>query len=692
VIDYKKISIFLFGFLLIVLSSKAQIDSSIYNSGPKHLKKAAKKTQAMGDHYATITYLEKFNELKPNKEDQLMDLAHAYKSSRNYAKAEIYFQQVVSLQKNNAVLATYYLATMQIYNGKYKEAESNLNKFKKDYQEKDKDEYKKLVTALLATCKAAPKILQDTLNFMINHVDTSINKAHVEFSPMPYGKDAFIFASLRSDTLIYYNTEDTTKFKVVRKFYKARKNGRNWSYNGEFDGPFNDMLSDNGNGTFGLDTNVFYFTRCMKKEGENKKTCAIYKTFKEDGKWKNPFELPEPINVKGFNTTQPTVGTNTKGEEVLYFISDREGGKGGMDLWFAEYNYKKKEFKDPKNAGKNINTPFDEFTPFFDRNSLTLFFSSEGWPGLGGLDIFETQGSLSKWSEPKNIGNPINSSVDDFYYVTFEDNAEGLFVSNREGGVSLKNATCCDDIYHFKERSKIYLAVKGVVTELLKADEHADINRDTTVNVPGVEIALYLKTDTAEPTLIRTIVTDKEGKYFLPLKKDRNYILKLTDSTHYAASRELSTFKYEDSDTLKNDFSLTSLTNKPIVIPNIYYEFDGYDLLPESKKTMDTTLLVIMKENPSIIIEIGSHTDGKGAKAYNLTLSQKRAESAVNYLISKGIDKKRLNAKGYGKDFPIAPNENADGSDNPEGRQKNRRTEFRVVGKIPGVSEIIYTE
>jgi OOP family OmpA-OmpF porin len=692
VIDYKKISIFLFGFLLIVLSSKAQIDSSIFNSGPKHLKKAAKKTQAMGDHYATITYLERFNELKPFKEEQLMDLAHAYKFSRNYSKAEIYYQQVVNLQKSNAILAKYYLATMQIYNGKYKEAEANLNKFKKDYLEKDKDDYKKLVTALLATCKTAPKILQDTLNFVINHIDTSINKAHVEFSPMPFGKDAFIFASLRSDTLIYYNTEDTTKFKVVRKFYKARKNGRNWSYNGELDGPFNDMLSDNGNGTFGLDTNVFYFTRCMKKQGENKKTCAIYKTFKEDGKWKDPFELPEPINVKGFNTTQPTVGTNSKGEEVLYFISDREGGKGGMDVWFAEYNYKKKEFKDPKNAGKNINTPFDEFTPFFDRNSLTLFFSSEGWPGLGGLDIFETQGSLAKWSEPKNIGFPINSSVDDFYYVTFEDNAEGLFVSNRVGGVSLKNATCCDDIYYFRERSKIYLAVKGDVTELLKADEHADINRDTTVTVSGVEIALYLKTDTAEPTLVRTIVTDKEGKYFLPLKKDRNYILKLSDSTHYATSRELSTFIYEDSDTLKHDFSLTTLTNKPIVIPNIYYEFDGYDLLPESKKTMDTTLLVILKENPSIIIEIGSHTDGKGAKAYNLTLSQKRAESAVNYLISKGIDKNRLMAKGYGKDFPIAPNENEDGTDNPEGRQKNRRTEFRVVGKIPGVSEIIYTE
>ena len=224
---------------------------------------------------------------------------------------------------------------------------------------------------------------------------------------------------------------------------------------------------------------------------------------------------------------------------------------------------------------------------------------------MGGLDIFETQGSLAKWSEPKNIGFPINSSVDDFYYVTFEDNAEGLFVSNRVGGVSLKNATCCDDIYYFRERSKIYLAVKGDVTELLKADEHADINRDTVVRVPGVEIALYLKTDTAEPTLIRTIVSDNEGRYFLPLKKDREYILKLTDSTHYAASRELSTYNYEDSDTLKHDFSLTALTNKPIVITNIYYEFDGYDLLPESKKTMDTTLLVILKGNPLIIIEIG---------------------------------------------------------------------------------------
>ncbi|MDC1188768.1 OmpA family protein [Flavobacteriales bacterium] len=131
---------------------------------------------------------------------------------------------------------------------------------------------------------------------------------------------------------------------------------------------------------------------------------------------------------------------------------------------------------------------------------------------------------------------------------------------------------------------------------------------------------------------------------------------------------------------------------QPIVVKNIYYEYDKFALLDSSKTVIDTTMFKILTDNPDIIIEIGSHTDAIGSDAYNQKLSQKRAQSVVNYLIGKGIARKRLQAKGYGEKEPIAANKNADGSDNPEGRQMNRRTEFRVIGKIKGVSEIIYTK
>lgn len=676
------IKILLFS-LFITSNVFAQVDSSIYNSRLRHIKKAANKSFKEGDYFSTVIYLEKYLSRKPDKLSQVKIIADAHRASRNYPAAEKYYQQLVESGAYDECY--YYLGNVQLYLGKYAEAKDNLNKFKKLYKGKDAGEYKKALKHLIETADKAPDILQDTLNFIITHLDLSINKAHVELSPLPLNTDEFIYSSLRSDTLIYFNVDDTIQQASVRKFYQAKRKGDNWEFNGELSGPFNEPNTENANACFNLDSSAMYFTRC-KRNLSGKLICWLYKTEKNDeGNWGKSFALPEPINLKDANSTQPTVGLNRKEEEVLYFVSDREGGKGGKDIWFAEYVTKKGEFKEPKNAGK-INTVFDEVSPFYDWKNKTLYFSSEGHPGIGGLDIFETIGELKAWQTPKNIGYPINSTVDDFYYIQIEDEQEGFFVSNRAGGVSLKNETCCDDIYHFKVENKIFIAIKGKVTELLGE------NKDSIAFVPGVEINLYAESDTSAPLLIYTFKTNDDGEFTIPLKKDRDYILKLKDSTHYATSRIFSTYGIITSDTLKHNFSLTAISDAPIVIPNIYYAFDKYDLLSESQATLDTTIYILLLENPDIIVEIGSHTDGVGTDAYNDKLSQNRAKSVVDYLVSKGIEKDRLQYKGYGKRVPIAPNKNTDGTDNPEGRQKNRRTEFRVIGKVAGASEIIYTE
>lgn len=676
-------------FLAFPLSS--QVDSSIYKAKLKYVKKAAAKSLENGDYYSSLEYAKKYLQKRPNNISVLYTLAEAYRNSRDYSNAEITYQRVVEKNNSNYVKAFYYLAQMQIYNGKYEVAKTNLEIFKKGYDGKDKSDYRRYYKYLLATCEAAPTILEDTLELLITHVDTSINKAHVELSPLPLNTNEFIYSSLRSDTIVYKNTRDTVKKMQVRKFYLAEKKDSNWVFKGEYNAPFNSEDSENGNGCFNLDSSKFYFTRC-EKNWKDVIICSLYMSIKIDGEWSAPIILPETVNDPDYHTTQPTVGWNSDKEmEVLYFVSNREGGRGGRDIWYSEFDADKDEFRKAKNAGSKINTSMDEMTPYYDMDSRSMYFSSEGWPGLGGFDVFESTGELRNWSEPTNLGYPLNTSVDELYYVLFPNKQEGFIVSNRKGGVALKNETCCDDIYHFKEQHFIYLAISGTVYEAL-TPENSSMEKDTLVPVKNVEVGLYLESDSLEPILIKKFVTGKDGKYLLPLQKDKEYTIRLTDTSHYASQKLISTIGITESDTIIKNFNLTPFSDKPIVIKNIYYPYDKAYLTDKSLITIDTTLLEILNNNPDLIIEIGSHTDSKGSDKYNEELSQRRAQSVVDYLLEKGIDRERLKAKGYGETVPIEPNTNEDGTDNVEGRAKNRRTEFKVIGKIKGVKEIIYTE
>ncbi len=706
-IDIKKI-VFLVAVSL-SLFTNAQVDEKIYNSKAKVVRKAGDKAFNNGDFFGATAYYQKFlieNDTLIQKHGIFVGrfqslhvkyqyrLAESYRLSRDYMKSEKFYMLVFQAKPNKYPKSQFYLAQMQMMNGKYEKAKENFLQFKKAYKDaSDSSYFRKMVKLYIASCEAAPTILKDTLDIRIHHPDTSVNKSHVEMSPIPLNDSTLLYASLRSDTVVYINKDDSLSTVPHRKFYIAKKeNDSTWVMQDEYaEGWFNAKGTENGNGCFNQDSSIFYFSRGIRN-ARGQLIFHLYYANREDGEtWSEPIKMNDEINVKNFHSTQPSMGYHFKKQvPLLYFVSNRvQGSRGGWDIWFSEFDAKKNQWKSPKNGGSKINTTLNEMSPRYNIDNKTMYFSSEGWPGLGGFDIFKTIGELKDWSQPKNIGYPINTGVDELYFSKEKEGDAGYFVSNRKGSVSLKNPTCCDDIYYYKENDFIHLGVKGKTYEVQELKKVED-----TLITSSITLSLVLLYDSleGEEIVIKTILPEANGDYFFDLEKGKEYTLKANAENFFMQTFDISTKNAAESDTIEKDFFMKRFSIKPIVVKNIYYQYDKFTLLDSSKTVIDTTMYKILIENPDIKIEIGSHTDSRGSDAYNQRLSQQRAQSVVDYLVKKGIPRKRLVARGYGESKPIAPNDNKDGSDNPEGRQMNRRTEFRIVGKIEGVSEIIYTE
>jgi len=706
---YLTISVFVIVFCYINLQNvNSQPSETLKYISPWKIKGFAKNSERIGDIYSAIEYYEELQKNQPKNTAYSMALGNLYFKARNYIMAKEYFTKAYENDKDVYTDALFYKALMEKMCGDYATAKDDFQKFIKAAKGTSfEQDYKKRTKLEIDGCDLAKNKIDSSLKMVVNHLDTSINKAHVEMSPFPISKNNIIYASLKEDKIKYVDLNDSSQKMPVRQIYTAKKIGDKWQSNGIFEGPFNIPDINTCNGAFSPDGSHFYFTRC-KQNWKNKTICEIYLSKKVDGTWSEPEKLNSEINNPNYTSTQPTVGSNSKfNTEVLYYVSDRKGGKGGTDIWYTEYNPKKNIFKTPKNAGSRINTVADEVTPFYDFDTRTLYFSSNGFPSIGGLDVFKNTGELGTWTYPQNVGYPVNSSVDDMYFVVCKSKEDGFLVSNRKGGVALLSETCCDDIYEYKWTEYIHVGVTGKIFEIkdsaiFKQLEY-QIEVDKFINdddpfekinpLKGQIVNLFQLTNDNERIFIKTDSTSEEGRYFFDIEPGKQYKLIVENFGRFNKELNVDTRKIIKSDTIRLDaIYINTLPKDPIIIKNIYYDFDDWKLTENSKIVIDTTLLKILTTNPRIIVELGSHTDSKGEDNYNFNLSQKRAESVVKYLISKGIEKERLIAKGYGETKPIAKNENADGSDNPEGRQMNRRTEFKIIGSLDQYSKILYQE
>lgn len=372
------------------------------------------------------------------------------------------------------------------------------------------------------------------------------------------------------------------------------------------------------------------------------------------GRWEGvPFKHN---NVKEYSIGHAALSAD---EKTLYFVSNMPGGYGGTDIWYSEL-LDDGSWSRPTNAGPNINTTENEMFPTIAPDG-TLYFSSSGWVGMGGLDIFSATGQRSNWSKAQNLKYPVNSERDDFAYVidrSSDQGQKGFLSSNRIGGKG------DDDIYSFNYKPKLIIALRGVV-----------YNKKTQAVIPAALVSLQ----SASGAVLGQRSSKDDGTFFFEVDKETDYQVVGSKEGYQGDQKSVSTKGIVKSDTLEVVLYLNPKLEKGKTyrLENIHYDFDKDNIRPDAALILDE-LVNTLNEYPELKIELSSHTDSRGGDAYNLDLSQRRAQSAVNYLISKGIAKDRMVAKGYGETRLL--NHCSNGVDcSPAEHQANRRTDFTVL-------------
>ncbi|HON51966.1 MAG TPA: hypothetical protein PLS12_02040, partial [Bacteroidales bacterium] len=395
-------------------SLQAQEDLSVYSTGK--LKKLGIKALQDKEPYKAIRYFEEY--LKIKEDPAIMyQLAESYRFARNYPFAQYWYDKAYKTSPKKNGKALYYYATMLKTSQMYDEAETQFKTFKKEYVDYDDSEiYQKITKNQIISCDSATSMIKKPVQARITHLGVSINTEAMEYMPILLSNTSMVFAVEPFDTV---SSSDAIKAPAL---YGANKSGFNWVNSGEWD-----LKAENSSpigmyhGAFSPDFQRFYFTKCekVKKMGV---ICKIYMSKNSFGVWQAPEELPEIVNGKGFSNIQVAVGNESKkNDEVLYFVSNRPGGQGGLDIWFTIFMPKKNEWREPKNCGNKMNTAGDEMSPYYDVVSRTMYYSSTGHAGLGEFDIFKTNGELGKWTPAENMGYPINSPYDDDYFVLASD-------------------------------------------------------------------------------------------------------------------------------------------------------------------------------------------------------------------------------------------------------------------------------
>lgn len=623
-----------------------------------------------GAYFNAVDYYKQLLEEQPRNPYLHYQVAECYSYLRDYPSAASHFGSAYNLSKTLYPEAIYKQALMLKMNGEYDEAIAAFNRFINDNPKTYKKEKKKAKVEI-AGCEMGKTSHLDPIDAKVFNLGPNVNTAYTELSPLAFGDTALLFATMKNNDLVDANREKredyVSRFMVSHKFRdKEEKDTFQWSLKFN-DGLFNDPKFHVGNGSYSPGGDRFFFTRCLESDS-NTMNCRIFVSSFENDRWSEPRELGFEINQSNSSSTHPNSVMVGK-KEILFFSSNRKlQSRGGYDIWYTVYDPKLKTYRRPQNAGKQINTEGDEMTPHYDAREGVLYFASNGLKSLGGFDIYQAKGGPSRYSDVHNLGYPINTSADELYYVLDPSGKPDAYVvSNRVGSIALKNPTCCDDIWRIQYEPKLF--VQGKVLN------QKDQTPTSEVVVKMVDEAGNVKTFNAA-----------DGKFEFRTQRGHNYIL-TADKTGFTSTRGVVS-TMDKKRTAPDDTVFVTLYvdeisfSGPFRLENIQYAYDDAKILPESAAELEK-LIGFLQDNPALDVEIHAHTDSKGDDKYNMTLSQRRAESVVSYLVNNGIDRARLTPKGLGETVPIAPNTLENGADNPDGRALNRRTEFKIISEVP---------
>ena len=640
-----------------------QFEEAMSNYG--QAQKMAAKLPTSADRY----YLEA-NRLLKEVIDVDAEFAPAYyylgcinvfKKDNNLTAAEKYFKKAIELCPDGMHDAYFQLGKIYFGLDKYDQAEFNLKKYLDKPEEITDDSIQMEAKGMYDWAKTAMELLSKPVSFnptIVPGISSKFDEYLVIISPD--NEKAFYTRRIEERNVNSWASE--MEFK--EKFFVSNRKPQPGKQLSEipFDAgqampdPFNMNLNEGG-ATVTIDNKELIYTICHMPEQNSQDqyiNCDLYYTRFEFGGWSDIIPL-DAVNTKDNWESQPSISSDGK---TLYFISDRPGGIGGYDIYTSTRD-ENGNWSAPQNMGKTINSKGNEKSPFIHTDSQTLYFSSEGRPGMGGYDIYYARmDDNGTWQKPVNIGYPINSKYDDVGFFVSTDGKYGYFGSN-----NMSEGLGGWDFYSFElyeeARPEKVLFVKGTVK-----NEQDD---------KPVEAKIEIKNLTTKE--IKEIPIDQEtGEYVAAIKFESDFMLTVKKPD----------FVYESTYISKEDTSFAEPTSvnvdlepvqlgKAYRMKDIYYESSSADLTAESKKVLDEFTEFLL-ENPNIKVKIQGHTDDVGSDAFNLTLSENRAHSVYNYLVSKGISSSRLSYKGYGETQPV------DTNDTEAGRAMNRRTEFLVTG------------
>jgi outer membrane protein OmpA-like peptidoglycan-associated protein len=509
------------------------------------------------------------------------------------------------------------------------------------------------VTNLNEQSRKAGEFRQKCYRFALDYAHTHDNAGY-KFEPQNLGD------SINSAVSEYYPTLtiDASKFIYTRRvnnfnedFYESDRENGVFHKSKSLEGNINTNQNE-GAQNISQDGQWLIFTGCNFPEGRG--SCDLYISYLTDRGWSAPENLGDSINTEAWESA-PSLSPDKRD---LYFASRRPDGFGGIDI-YVSHRLRNGQWSSPENLGPVINTVGDEGTPFIHADNQSLYFTSSGHPGYGGDDLFVSRkGPGGVWQKPENLGYPINTIENEGSLVIAADGKTAYYASDRadsRGGL---------DLYTFELRSDIRPAqtlwVKGKV-----------FDKTTLKGLPsGVEL-----TDLSTRTVISQLQTDETGNYLITLPKGKDYAFNVNRKGYLFFSENFPLSQHKEDTAYNIDIPLQPIeANAAIVLKNIFFDLNKYELKPESQVELDK-LVQLLKDNPTLKIQINGHTDNSGKTSENIPLSENRAKAVTTYLTSKGINAARLSFKGWGETQPVANNST------PEGRAQNRRTELKVISR-----------
>ncbi len=628
----------------------------------------ADKYFAAGDYYTAAGLYEQFlhpakKEIEPtgfplnskkNREGKMGDQtrsgilykqAESYRLANYWTEASSRYLAYFNEDKEKNANGLYWYAVCQRSLGNYSTAEESINQFLNSYAAGNS--FKQAAETELATLQfiKSQHARPDSSLYKIHKINTTFGNEKGIFAPVAINQNQFLLTSTEKDSVY---VEGVNPFH--NRLYTATRN------NGELQNiePVSiinlDASLNQGAAMISADGQYLYYTQWINENGKN--LSAIYYSTKNENRWSQPVKLPF-INTENFSSKQPFSSADGK---YLFFASDRPGGYGQFDIWYATLNADGST-GEPVNAGSGLNTAGNEQAPYYHVNTNSHVFSSDRTPGMGGYDLFIANGKEKQWTRPENMGHPVNSSRDDLYFFATAGESllqDAIISSDRGSG-------CCLETYAVSKTPK-----KKIVTGIV-------IDCRNNSPVEGAEVIMK---DVAGKSLRTNTASDGSFKFDLtsPVNQQQFFVTKdlyneVTEQINIAKNDE----SHWQTDVLTNATICMEkkLVIKPETVVSVYFDFDRSDLKERGLEQLDSIYHVLLADTLATI-QISGYTDGLGSEEYNKKLSDRRAKSCADYLVSKGIDSSRITFESFGACCPVEM-ELINGRDNPDGRSMNRR-------------------